>query len=214
MKWDIASEFNSLIILVIIWIYSRRGSNLPITKNKMFQVCLGFTFIGILSNIVSTVMIYHYQVIPISLTWIVTTIYFVFTPLMGVIYYFYVITSVYTQIDQIKRWIKRGAIPAIAYIVLVLSNIVNGHMFKITPENGYERGDWLLCTYILSYLYCVLSLCVVIQNRKKIDKKTAYILGIFPLLATLIVIVQQMFPRIILSGLASSCALLIIYLYL
>ena len=59
MTWNIAPEVVSLIFLLIIWTYSRKGSHLPSFKNRTFQLCLVITFIAIGSNILSTFMIYY-----------------------------------------------------------------------------------------------------------------------------------------------------------
>ena len=83
LNWNIAAEATSLVILGIIWTYSRKGSNLPSLKNRVFQGCLIVTFGAIFTNILSTIMIYNYCAIPIWMTWTVTMIYFILTPLMG-----------------------------------------------------------------------------------------------------------------------------------
>ena len=83
MTWNIAPESISLVMLGIILIYSRKGSHLPTLKNRMFQGCLFVTFCAMLTNILSTVMIYFYQIIPLWMTWLITTLYFILTPLMG-----------------------------------------------------------------------------------------------------------------------------------
>ena len=56
MEYCARGHFSGL--LGIIWVYSRKGSSLPSLKNKMFQSCLLVTFSAMLSNILSTLMIY------------------------------------------------------------------------------------------------------------------------------------------------------------
>lgn len=214
MEWNIAPEFEALVILAIIWVYSRKGSNLPILKNKMFQACIIVTVIGISSNILSTIMIYNYTIIPIWLTWLITMIYFLFTPLMGFVYFGYVLSVIYGKIDEIKKMVQITTIPSFIYVLLIIENIFGGHIFRITLEDGYVRGSWIIVTYLVVYFYCIASVIIVIYNRKKIGGKTASILVSFPVIGSAIVIIQQFFSNIILSGFASSCSLLIIYLYL
>lgn len=83
MKWNIALETISLVILGIIWVYSRKGSHIPSLKNRMFQGCLTITFAAMTSNILSTFMLYRYIPSPLWLTWAVTTVYFILTPFNG-----------------------------------------------------------------------------------------------------------------------------------
>lgn len=103
MSWNIAPESISLVILGIIWVYSRKGSHTPTLKNQMFQGCLLVTFSAMFTNIVSTVMIYHCDTIPLWMTWFVTTVYFMLTPLMGLVYFLYSISVIYSEDPARKK---------------------------------------------------------------------------------------------------------------
>lgn len=88
VEWNLAAEAISLVMIGIIGVYARKGSHLPTLKNRIFQWCLTVTFSAIFTNILSTIMIQQYRVVPIWLTWIVTMVYFVLTPLMGMAYFY------------------------------------------------------------------------------------------------------------------------------
>lgn len=214
MRWNIAPESISLVILGIIWVYARKGSPLPSLKNKVFQGCLMVTFSAMLTNILSTLMIYQYDRIPLVLTWIITSIYFVLTPLMGLAYFLYTIMVIFEEPEKKKRLIGIGMIPGVLYALLVLVNPFVKNLFDINREQGYIRGPLISVTYIIFYLYCFASILVTVVNYKRIERKIYVILAAFPILAVLVIIVQQMYPDIILSGSAATCALLIIYLHL
>ena len=51
-------------------------------------------------------------------------------------------------------------------------------------------------------------------NKKKVDYQIYKILTTFPIIAVIVIIIQQIYPTIILSGTAATMALLIIYLHL
>lgn len=214
MRWNIAAESISLVMLGIIWVYARKGSHLPTLKNKIFQWCLLVTFSAILTNILSTIMIYQYEYIPIWLTWIVTSVYFVLTPLMGLTYFLYTVSVIYTDMDQAKKVIGIGLIPGAGYTLLILVNPFTRNIYDINSQNGYSRGSWVFTTYLVFYIYCLASIVVTVCNRKKIEAEIYGILAAFPVLAVLVIFVQQLYPDVILSGSAATCALLIIYLHL
>lgn len=214
MRWNIAAESISLVMLGIIWVYARKGSHLPTLKNKIFQWCLLVTFSAILTNILSTIMIYQYEYIPIWLTWIVTSVYFVLTPLMGLTYFLYTVSVIYMDMDQAKKVIGIGLIPGAGYTLLILVNPFTRNIFDINSQNGYSRGSWVFTTYLVFYIYCLASIVVTVCNRKKIEAEIYGILAAFPVLAVLVIFVQQLYPDVILSGSAATCALLIIYLHL
>lgn len=164
MRWNIAPETISLVILGIIWVYSRKGSHLPSLKNRMFQGCLTVTFAAMTSNILSTFMLYDYIRVPVLLTWAVTTVYFILTPLMGLVYYLYVVSIIYEERPQLKNMILAGVIPAVFYALLVLSNPFTGCMFSIT-EGNYTQGNCILLTYLVFYAYCVGCILVGCQEQ-------------------------------------------------
>ena len=214
MKWNIAAECISLVMIGIIWVYARKGSHLPTLKNKVFQWCLMVTFSAILTNILSTIMIAQYRVIPLWMTWTVTTVYYILTPLMGMTYFFYIVSVIYTDSVQLKKVIGLGILPGVAYTVLVLVNPFCRILFDIDSSQGYTRGSLVVSTYLVFYAYCLVSIVITVVNHRKMDRNIYKILAAFPILAVVVVVVQQIYPEVILSGSAATCALLIIYLHL
>ena len=104
MRWDIAPECVSAVILLIIWGYSRRGSPLPSLKNRVFQGCLIVTFLAVSTNILSTLLLMRPDLVPQWLVWGVTTLYFVCTPLMGLAYFLYS-AAILCKGQPMLRWI-------------------------------------------------------------------------------------------------------------
>lgn len=201
-------------MLCIIWVYSRKGSPLPTLKNRLFQICFLVTFCAMTSNVLSTEMLYRFEHIPLVLTWLVTTVYFATTPLMGIVYYFYAVAVLYEHRGNAGRVMAWSAPPALLYLVLVLLNPVTKALFDISPETGYARGPLIFSTYLVFYLYCVACIVLTLVKRKQADPAVLRILVIFPVVAVGVIVIQQMFPAYILSGSAATCALLLLYLYL
>lgn len=214
MSWNIAAECISVIILCIIWIYSKKGTYLPTVKNRIFQGCFLITLCAMVSNILSTLFIYYYQDVPLWLNWFVAIVYFVLTPLMGMIYMLYAVSVVYEGSPKLKRMLILGAASAIPYIILILTNPWTKSVFDINMTDGYTRGPLISSTYIVFYIYCIASVIVPLVGRKYIDKEIFYILVAFPVFAVLVIFFQTVFSTVILSGSAATCALLIIYLHI
>lgn len=107
----------------------------------MFQGCLTVTFAAMFSNILSTFMLCGYIPVPVWVTWSVTTVYFILTPLMGLVYYLYVISIIYEEKPQLYRMLLLGGIPGAIYTLLVLSNCFTKCLFDITVNQGYEQGS-------------------------------------------------------------------------
>ena len=159
-------------------------------------------------------MIYRLDEFPMWMTWSVTMVYYVLTPLMGFAYFLYTVSIVYTERKELRKVIGFGVMPALVYGVLVLINPLTKNLFDISLVQGYVRGPWIVSTYLIFYAYCAASIVVTVLNKKRIDRNIYHILAAFPILAVLVILVQQMYPNVILSGSAATCALLIIYLHL
>lgn len=214
MHWNIAAECISIVNLAIIWSYSRKSDLVPSLKNRLFQSCFSVTFCAMGFNILSTLMLTYPAGVPLFLTWIVTTIYFIATPLMGMCYFFYTVATVFEARGKSIKVMAFTAIPGLAYFILVLWNPVNRLLFDISPNGIYRQGSLILTTYIVFYLYCIAAVAVVIVWRKSVEPSVRHILTAFPLIAMAVIIIQQIIPQIILSGSAATSALLIIYLYI
>lgn len=148
------------------------------------------------------------------MTWFVTTVYYILTSLMGLAYFLYTVSIVYTEKKDLKKVIGCGIIPALVYTLLVLINPLIKGLFDMNMTQGYTRGSRVASTYIVFYAYCIASIVVTVLNHERIDRYIYRILAAFPILAVLVIVVQQIYPNGNLSGLAATCALLIIYLHL
>ncbi len=105
-------------------------------------------------------------------------------------------------------------LPAAVYLLMVISNPFTGCLFSLSLEARYEQGPLIITTYLVFYIYCLFTCVTVVALGKRVDPTIRNILACFPLIAALVVIIQQLFPEVILSGSAATCALLILYLYL
>lgn len=214
MNWNITPECISIIMLLIVWIYSLKAASAPSLKNKLFQTCFLVTFLAMASNIASTIMISYLSVFPLWLTWAITTVYFICTPLMGLVYFLYSTSVIFEGQGDVLKMMKYWIFPGIAYIVLLIINTFNRVIFNLDAVHGYSQGEYIIITYIVFYMYCILSVFMATTQRRAIDNRIYRILCSFPLIAFFVIVIQQLYPTIMLSGTAATAALLIIYLHL
>lgn len=213
MAWNIAAECISIVFLSIILVYSHKGALLPSWKNRMFQCCLGATFAAMVSNVLSTLLLANPDWAGSWLCWGVTEIYFLATPLMGLAYYCYTAATVFEEHAGGRRVCILGILPGILYAVLVLINPLTGVLFSI-QAGVYLRGPLIITTYLIFYFYCLISVVLVRVYYRWLEPQIYKILFVFPLIAASVIVVQQLFPAVILSGSAATTAILLIYLYL
>ena len=133
---------------------------------------------------------------------------------MGLVYFYYTAAVIYENRKGLPRVLVLTGIPSFIYLFLVFLNPITKNLFDINREQGYVQGPLISITYILFYMYCIFCVILVLVKGKWLNQSIYRILVVFPLIAVLVIIFQQFFPSIILSGSAATCALLIIYLYL
>lgn len=214
MHWNIAAECISIVILFIIWVYSRKGNLVPSLKNRLFQMCFLITFCAMGFNIMSTILLTYEERSLCALTWVVTTIYFAATPLMGLAYFYYTVATVFENQGNSLRVMAWTGWPGCVYLIMVLFNPITKVLFNIDSMGCYTQGPLVFVTYIIFYIYCLAAVVLVVIKRNQVEPAIRRILAAFPLIAMIVIIVQQLWPEIILSGSAATCALLIIYLYI
>ncbi len=214
MGWNISAEVIAFIIVLIISVYSRKSHAVPSYKNRVFQLCLVTTLGAIGTNLASTLMISYAPKEILGLTWLVTMLYFVLTPLLGTAYYYYA-TAVISEARPVgRRFLILSSLPCILYAGCVIANAATGCLFSFDEAGNYQQGPFISTTYVVFYLYCVGCFFLVSMTRAPIDPEIKRILVMFPLIAVAVIAVQQAFPTYLLSGSAAACSLLIIYLYL
>lgn len=110
---------------------------------------------------------------------------------MGLAYFLYAVSIIYESNQKLGRIIKVGLIPGAAYMVLIMLNPLTKNIFDITADKGYVRGSLISVTYVVFYAYCLASIVITAVNYNKMDRKIRRILASFPVLAVLVIIVQQ-----------------------
>ena len=214
MGWNVSAETLAFIIVLIISVYSRRSQAVPSHKNLMFRACLATTLGAIGTNLASTLMITYAPIEIQPLTWFITMCYFVLTPLLGTVYFYYAIAVVSEAKPVSRTFIAIGALPCILYFICAITNVATGCLFSFNEAGTYQQGPLILTTYLVFYFYCIACFVLVVGTSAPIDPDIKRILAVFPLVAVAFIAVQQAFPTCLLSGSAAACSLLIIYLYL
>ncbi len=214
MGWNVSAEAIAFIIVLIISVYSRKSHAVPSRKNRLFRLCLATTLGAIGTNLASTLLLEYAPAELAPLTWIVTMAYFVLTPLLGTAYFYYAVAVVGEARSISRSFVAANGMPCALYLLCVAANVWTGCLFWLDASGGYHQGPLILTTYIVFYFYCIACFAVVVFTRAAIDPAIKRILAVFPLVAVVVIAVQQMFPAYLLSGSAAACSLLIIYLYL
>lgn len=202
----------SITIQLLILICYIARKNMPVRQNSSFLRAMIANLVVSFFDIVACELLAIWQQVPVFLLYFFNIGYF-FMFAVRIWYLFdYVI-----EVTRAYRWVTKRdrvlvALPCIVYLALVITTPIHKGIFYIDSAAGYKSGYLYKGLYHLSYFYVVLSLLIVINRAKKINKRI--IMGSVAFNAVLLVglWVRNLFPKVLVMGFFSTTAIFIIFL--
>ncbi|NTW95476.1 MAG: diguanylate cyclase [Erysipelotrichaceae bacterium] len=214
MKWNSAAEYISLVFVLVLIFYSWDKEKTNSLKNRIFRLFLQFVFFEILLSILSIIAIENYSQIPSGLNQTVQLLYFLLTPLLSLLFTQYMIAVGWEEDKRIKSYLYIVIIPYILYSIFVISNLFTHSLYSIDEVLGFTQGKLFILTYVIHLLYILLMFIIAYFSRFKLTQRLPNVLLSFPVISLTMLMLQLIYPEIILSGSAAALVSLIVYLYL
>ena len=180
-------------------------------KQRFFLYAALSTFFSSLFNILSAYYIAYLTEYSFFLCHLFTSLYFLTLLISPFIMTSYVCTL--TIQSEKKRKIFNcvlGSVEAL-YSLIVIINTKTGWIFSLDITNGYIRGPLKNITYILSTLYGLSIVVIILVQRKKIARRIFFVFLLYPIVSLYFVAIQFVFPKILLTGVASFTSILFAY---
>ena len=149
MGWNVSAEVIAFIIVLVISVYSRQSHAVPSPKNRVFRLCLATTLGAIGTNLASTLMIAYAPLELLPLTYLVTLCYFVLTPLLGTVYFYYAVAVVGEARPVGRAFVLASGVPCAAYFLLVLANVPTGCLFSFDAAGVYMQGPLIIALSLI-----------------------------------------------------------------
>lgn len=206
---------NVLILLLILYIYYSGRKKLNGNKriHTIFLQLL-WSMIGILGLEITFCIINTIQsnaFIPINK---ILNVMF-FSVLTLLFYQWTVFVEVWVrgknEISTMLKWSKIGIIINTA---IAISSIYNGFYFVVESQNKYSRGEGITIHIAINFIYILLSIWLIYQNRKRISKREKMYLYGFVGIPVVFSIFEFSIPNVRLIVISLSLCLIWIYLYL
>lgn len=152
----------------------------------------------------------------IGMHWLLETlgvIQYLAAPVMTGLWVNYVLIYILKDLPRLKalnRWLLLTAIP---YAIVVFLNLFGNFIFYYDSGNTYQRGNWFFLFLIIIFAHLLLSVIVILINRKKIRRGLWIPLLVFPLPSVLGGAIQAAFFGLTLVWPATALAVLMIYVF-
>lgn len=181
-------------------------------RQRYFLYAALGTFFSSFFNIISVYNIAHFTQVPLFLCTFITSLYFfllLFCP--------FIMTSYVCELtiqSEKKRKIFNGILGSIQalYLLFVIINFKTGWIFRFDPVQGYVRGPVKNITYLLSMVYGILIVSTILTQRKKLARRIFWVFIIYPFISLFFVAIQFVFPKLLLTGVASFTSVLFAYM--
>lgn len=213
LDYYILGEIVACVLSLILCINVFFNFSLLDKRKRIFGYAGLSTFLASLFDIFSVVCITYYDVIPLWIGTLCSTIYFlnlIAIPLFMACYAF----NIAFALNPRKKKIAINVVMAqyCIYMFLILINTQTGIVFKYDINEGYIRGPLKYMTYILTYLFAIQAFIALLVNKRYIAKRLFYVFAIYPFISLCFVFIQMVNNKILLSGVSSISALLFAYL--
>ena len=135
--------------------------------DQIFDTMIWITVFGCLAEIITFLIDGKMFFGCRALAYILNSFCFIGTCGVGFLWCLFVDFRIYNNARRLKEKAKILVIP---FIVDVLLNVINftgvGVIFRITEDNVYERGNLVLITYLILFMYFIYSIFLVDRSKK------------------------------------------------
>ncbi len=215
MIYNLTAEYAALIITTVLVMSFVWHKELNTTRHRMFKLLYRATLFSILVTIATTLTSQYFMIFPLWLVEALKALYFITSPIATLFCFFYAVALTHTNVSakSFNNKLMILLIPYIAYTTFILANYIFHHVFIISPEEGYVRGQFYQCTYVIAAIYILGIITITLMNRKTIHKSITLIICLNMVVSILITGFQFFNSHVLLSGFASITGILIIYIY-
>lgn len=141
----------------------------------------------------------------------VTVLYYLFNPLICMVWCFYVDYQIYRDEKHFKK-IWPIIIPAFANVIMTIVSIWSHTSFYLDENNVYHRGPLFLVMALIAFFYLFYTWVLTIVKRRNIPKQDFLPIAIFMIPVIFGGIVQTFFYGVSLIWVCSTISILIIFI--
>ena len=210
LEYEICALF-FLLILVSRFFDVRR---FPSLQNKLFGIILVCACVDIVLDIASSLAIERIADIPLIITHFSITLFYLFQFVFPPLILLYIIVLAELYYGWRKTKLPLMMLPAAGFIVLMLTNVFTSLVYYIDVSTSvpvYTRGPLFFLLYGGTVFYIFLmGIIITIYKSRLQGKQFATLLMLFIVLAAAMII-QFMWPKYLLTGVALAAAMLAMF---
>ncbi len=210
MRYNVNYEVCALLFIIVLMVNFFTKKQIPSKQSRLFRMYMIFTFVDVIFDIASCVLIEYYQTVSLFIEYGVNIIFLSLQVLIPVICTMYIRTlNRVGERDYVTHWAT--FIPAVIVWAMLWSSPFTKLIFYF-DENGYQHGSCHIFLYISMAIYVISALIKVFVVREKIPARQFGLTIAMIVSATSMSVAQLFFPYYSLSGVGLALSLFIMYM--
>lgn len=219
MYWNVVPEFIATILLTVIYLNFQSTRAHLSSRDKLLRFTLLYAIGCLVLNIISVIAFEYLGLFPVWTFTLLNTAFFIFYPLITPLFVYYLLLYAFEKAPESHNFrlnIYRSLLVGITlfYFIILVFNPKHGWIFSVDSSYEYHRGVANSLPLIIALIYIVCGVIGVFGERRYLPKTFIKVLLWFPPLTLSIIVIQILFPEIILTGSTFTIAILTVYLNL
>lgn len=214
MDWVIEFDIAAFIIIAIILGLFLLKKNYPSKANKKY---LNLMIAGLAASFLDVVSVYaiiYANQIPIWINMVVNASFLLCMNAVPFLYYFYVgaIINEFEELDNWHEWPMR--VIAVFDWLLIVTSTFTGWVFYFNDKREYCNGSLKFVVYGIALFMLCACLFKTIRNREILSTTQKNCVYLYTLSNLVAVIIQCVFPKLLITNFAIAIAFMIIFITL
>ena len=208
--FNIKIQCCALILLVVLHLLFRPYRKLNTLPNRVFQVTYYIILAGLIADILSVFLITYQDRLPKILVEVEAKTYLISLELTALLGLLYLISSVTSKMEKIRKWIRINFGVAAFFVILIY--VLPIHL--VGENNGeivYSSGPSALATYISAAYFSIFVVLALVTKRKLLPTRQHRAILMWFCLWMVASIIQFFNPELLLVGYAGALGIIIIF---
>ncbi|MDE7184640.1 MAG: GGDEF domain-containing phosphodiesterase [Lachnospiraceae bacterium] len=214
MDYIIHYDVASFIITLAITLHFFYKKSIDTYQTKLFSLLIGLELVSSAMDLVTMYTIGHPQVLTRTCHYFLNGVYLLTFNATSAVYFAYIVNAVKKK-RRIKKFEKALMLAPFGIDVLAtVTTPLTGLIFVITETNEYVHGSLFFILYFNAMLYVLASQVYTVIYRAIFTKGQQAVVYAYTISSFVVLIVQMIFPNLMISQFAVAIAVLLIYLSL
>lgn len=210
IHYDVAA----LVITLAITLHFFYKKSIDTYQSKLFSFLIGLELVSCAMDLVTMYTIGHPQVLSKAGHYLLNGVYLLTFNATSAVYFAYIVNSVKKK-RKIKLYEKVLMLaPFCIDVLMTVSTPFTNFIFMITDENEYVHGALFFILYANAMIYVLASQVYSFIYRRIFTRGQQAVVYTYTISTFLVLIVQMMFPNLMIAQFAVSIAVMLIYLSL